>query len=350
MAKAKEVKISKPKATSKQTGSKAAKPKANSKAAVTVKQKPVAKKSPASKKVPKIEQPEVKTNTEPVVSVDKIEESVTLAKAGRRSAKALKEQAELQAKEERKLADKEESQTVKPIVKHNPPRSRLERRGKNYRKLAEQIDKTKVYDIKEAVALVVKSSPVKFDATVELHIRLGVDPKQSDHNIRGTVILPSGSGNKVKVAVLAEGDDAKKALAAGAESASMDELFASLDKEQISFDVLISTPVLMPKLSKYARLLGPKGLMPNPKSGTVASDVAKAVKEATTGRTEYRIDSTGIVHMGVGKISFGPDKLLANLETVLTAIKNSKPSNLKGNYITSIFLTSSMGPSVKVQI
>lgn len=272
----------------------------------------------------------------------------SIAKAGKRSAKAIKETEEKEAKEERKAHKDEEEKQEKPKIAQKPPRSRLERRGKNYRKVAEQLEKNKVYSMQEAAALATKTNPVKFDATVELHVRLNVDPKHADQNIRGTVVLPAGTGKSVRVAVFASPDDVTKAQKAGADIAAAEEFLQQLDKGTLNFDVLIATPAMMPKLGKYARLLGPKGLMPNPKSGTVNTDVVKAVTEAKAGRVEYRVDSTGIVHVGVGKVSFGADKISENAKTLFDAIKNSKPASVKGTYIRSVYLTTSMGPSIPV--
>ena len=269
------------------------------------------------------------------------EEKAT-AKAGKRSAKAIAEAEEKQAKEERKAAHTEEAEKPKAPVK--PARSRLERRGKNFKKVAEQIEKGKAYSLSEAVELAVKTNPVKFDATVEMHIRLNVDPRQADQNIRDNIVLPAGTGKSIRVAVFADVDDVAAAKKAGADIAAGDEFLQQLDKGTIDFDVLIATPAQMPKLGKYARVLGPKGLMPNPKSGTVTTDVAKAVKEAKAGKVEYRVDSTGIVHLGVGKVSFGSAKLLENAQAVVASIKSNKPSSLKGAYVRSVFVTTTMGP------
>ncbi len=276
-----------------------------------------------------------------------------IAKAGKRSEKGLKEAEEKTAKIEKQAhatEEKQEEATAKPKVHKNPTRPLIERRGKKFRKLAEQIEKDKVYSLKDALELAVKTSPVKFDATVELHIRLGVDPRQADQNLRDTIALPAGTGKTVRVAVFADADGVTVAKKAGADVAATDEFLQQLEKGTIDFDILISTPANMPKLGKYARLLGPKGLMPNPKSGTVTNDVAKAVADAKTGRLEYRVDSTGIVHTGIGKVSFGGDKLLQNAQALTTSIKNNKPSSLKGNYVKSIFVTTSMGPSIPVEI
>ena len=256
------------------------------------------------------------------------EHEAPVAKAGKRSAKALKEADETQAKEERTAAEDDKPEAAKkPAPK---PRTRLERAGKKFREAAKLIESGKEYAIKDALELAVKTSPVKFDATVELHINLNVDPRQADQNLRGTLSLPNGTGKTVRVAV------------------ADDDLLKKLDKGVIEFDVLIATPDFMPKLGKYARLLGPKGLMPNPKSGTVTTDVDKAVKEAQAGRVEYRVDSTGIVHLGIGKVSFGPDKLMANAQTVFDGIKSAKPGSIKGTYVKNITVSTTMGPGIRV--
>ncbi|MBI5906444.1 50S ribosomal protein L1 [Candidatus Saccharibacteria bacterium] len=273
-----------------------------------------------------------------------------LAKAGKRSAKAIEEAQEKKAKETRKAkeATAEGQEAKKPTKK--PTRSKLERTGKKFKEAAKLIDKSKNYTLAEALDLAVKTSPVKFDATVELHVNLNVDPRQADQNIRGVVTLPSGTGKPMRIAVVAEADDASKALKAGAEIAGSDEVFQQLDKEVINFDVLIATPALMQRLSKYARLLGPRGLMPNPKSGTVSADVAKAVTEAKAGRAEYRVDSNGIIHLGIGKVSFGADKLDQNASAVISSIRAAKPTSIKSGYIKSLYVSTSMGPSISVQL
>ena len=281
--------------------------------------------------------------------IDAEEKAAKLAKAGKHSAKGIKEAEEKAAKEERKAhaaeLKAEEAEKPKVVVK---TRSRLERQGKKFRAASEQVDKTKEYTVKEALELAIKTSPVKFDATVEIHTKLGVDPRHADQNIRTNLVLPAGTGKQVTVAVFAEADDAAAAKKAGADITGSDEFITQLDKGIINFDVLIATPAMMPKLGKYARVLGPKGLMPSPKSGTVTSDVEKAVTEAKAGRVEYRVDSTGIVHLGIGKVSFGADKLQQNAKAVLSSIRNAKPASVKGNYVQSIYITTSMGPSIKV--
>ena len=317
---------------------------AEAKKATTKTKKEAAEKPAAKEKAVDTVAPDTAEQKQEVITEEPSVEAT--AKAGKRSSKALKEAAEKQAKEERKTTG--EAEEAKPKAPVKPARSRLERRGKNFRKSAEQIEAGKNYDLKAALELAKKTSHVKFDATVEMHIRLGVDPRHADQNIRDNLVLPAGTGRSVRVAVLT--DDAAEAKKAGADKAGEEELLAEIDKGTVDFDVLISTPGLMPKLGKYARVLGPKGLMPNPKSGTVTTDISKAVSEAKAGKVEYRVDSTGIVHIGIGKVSFAPDQLNQNAEAVLASIKANKPSGIKGNYFRSLYLTTSMGPSVPVDL
>lgn len=273
------------------------------------------------------------------------------AKAGKRSEKALKEADEKVAKEERKAKGDTTPQgevEVKAKQKQNPTRSRFERRGKNYRKVAELIEKGKAYSLKEALDLAIKTSVGKFDGTVELHVNLNVDPKLADQNIRGTVSLPHGTGKTLRVAAFVAADQVEAAKKAGADIAGEDDFLKLLDKEQIDFDVLISTPQLMPKLGKYARLLGPRGLMPNPKSGTVTTNVAQAVKEAKAGKVEYRVDKQSIVHQGIGKVSFGADKLYDNAKAFLDNLQAAKPASVKGALVKGITASTTMGPGIKV--
>jgi large subunit ribosomal protein L1 len=293
------------------------------------------------------------TTEKPVEAAEEkpVDQKKTTAKAGKRSEKAIKEAEAKVAKEERKAKTKEaaveaESKTKQPV---KPARSKFERRSKNYRSASELIEKGKVYSVQDGLSTIITTSKVKFDASVELHVKLGVDPRQADQNIRQTVTLPAGTGKKVRVAVFADPDAVKAAEKAGADIAGSDEFLQQLDKGTIHFDVLISTPAMMAKLGKYARVLGPKGLMPNPKSGTVTNDVAKAVTEAKAGKVEYRVDSTGIVHVSVGKVSFGAEKLQQNTQAILNSIKAAKPASLKGVYIQAIYLTTTMGPSLPVE-
>jgi large subunit ribosomal protein L1 len=273
-----------------------------------------------------------------------------IAKAGKRSAKAVKEVEQKEVKEAKKAEKTSlKPEEVKKLAKKTT-RTKTERAGKKFREAAKLIEAGKIYELAPAIELATKTSVTKFDGTIELHINLGVDPRQADQNVRGTVVLPAGTGKTIRVAVLAEAEDDKKAKTAGADIVGAEKLFADLDKENIEFDVLVATPNMMPKLAKYARLLGPRGLMPNPKSGTVTPDVAKAVVEAKAGRVEYRLDSAGIIHLGVGKVSFGPEKLTQNAQAVVDNIKAAKPASLKSVYIKSAYISTTMGPSVKVQI
>jgi large subunit ribosomal protein L1 len=302
--------------------------------------KPVVEKNVPEEVVVSEETAAVETPPEP------IEEPKT-AKAGKRSAKTQKEEQAKQAKEDRKKTTPE-SKTQTPIKKTSRPKH--ERAGKKYREAYKLIDRSRIYSLQEAIDLAIKTGEAKFDSTVELHVNLSVDPKQADQNIRDNLVLPAGTGKTIRIAVLAEPDDAKVAATAGADITSAEALLSQLDKEQIEFDVLIATPGNMAKLGKYARLLGPRGLMPNPKSGTVTPDVAKAVKEAKAGKVEYRVDEAGIVHLAIGKVSFGSDKIAENANAAITSIKNAKPASLKNVYIKSAHLTTTMGPSVKVDI
>lgn len=287
------------------------------------------------------------------VATEDVKEEVHLAKAGKRSAKALAEAEAKAEKEARKEAGDTSNQTGEDAaVKKGPKpvtRPVLERRGKNYRKVAEKVDAKKFYSLDEAVKLATETNPAKFDASVEVHVRLNVDPRQADQNIRATVSLPHGTGKSVRVAVFAPEAEHKAAKAAGADVVGDETFLAQLDKEVLDFDILVATPQYMPKLGKYARLLGPRGLMPNPKSGTVATDVAKAVTEAKAGKVEYRVDKQAIVHLGVGKVSFGAEKIAENVQSFFDSLVSQKPSSLKGGYVKSITVTTSMGPGVKVE-
>ncbi len=277
------------------------------------------------------------------------EQKEVFAKAGKKSKKHVEEVKAEEARQARKAERKAEEAAVKPKGAAPITRPKLERRGKKYQEAAKLIEKGKTYSLKDAIDLAIKSSPVKFDASLEIHTRLGVDPRQADQNIRTTIVLPNGNGKNVRVAVFAPLDVCKAAKAAGADIAEDEEFLKRLEKGEIDFDVLISTPQYMPKLGKYARLLGPKGLMPNPKAGTVTMDVEKAVKESKAGKVEYRVDKQSIVHIGVGKVSFGADKLLENANTFFDSLKAQKPASLKGTYVKSVFITTTMGPSIQVE-
>lgn len=317
--------------------------------------KPIAVKKPlktARKPAAKAAEINPKTKAAPSKDVAKAGTSPAkpLAKSGKRSVKALSEAQDKKLKEERKSLVMADDKLQKAKLSQKPPRTRLERMSKKYREAFKQIDSSKSYNLEEALNIVHKTSPTKFDASVELHVRLNVDPKQADQNIRDTIVLPNGSGKVVRVAVFADEADAAKALKAGADLAGNDDFLAKLEKGELNFDVLISTPAAMPRLSKFARVLGPKGLMPNPKSGTVTTDVAKATTQAKAGRVEYRVDPTGIIHLSIGKVSFGDKKLAQNAQTVLDNIRSNKPSSVKGVFVSSVYLATSMGPSVRVSL
>jgi ribosomal protein L1 len=302
------------------------------------------------------QQPEVTTETPQLEPSEATTEEQATTKAGKHSAKAIKEAEEKAKKQERKTtgdtapqSDEAKAHTDKKGAAPKT-RSRLERHGKNYRKVAEQIEVGKLYSLAEAIELATKTNPTKFDATVELHVNLNVDPRQADQNIRATVVLPHGTGKSVRIAVLAPADQLEKAKKAGADIAGEEDLLNQLDKEQLDFDVLIATPQMMQRLGKYARLLGPRGLMPNPKSGTVTTNIAKAIEEAKAGRIEYRVDKQGIVHQGVGKASFTPAALTENAKAFLGSITSVKPPSIKGNYLKGITVSTTMGPGIKVAI
>ncbi len=292
---------------------------------------------------------EVVATPEVVDAVAETTEPEVFAKSGKKSKKHIEEVKAEEERQARKEERKAEEAVVKPKGAKPITRPKIERRGKKYQEMAKLIDKTKTYSLKDAIELAIKSSPVKFDASVEIHARLGVDPRQADQNIRTTLVLPNGNGKTVRVAVFAPVDVCKTAKTAGADIAEDEEFIKQLEKGVIDFDVLISTPQYMPKLGKFARLLGPKGLMPNPKAGTVTMDVEKAVKEAKAGKVEYRVDKQSIVHIGVGKVSFGGKKLEENANAFFDSLKSQKPASLKGSYVKSVFITTTMGPSIQIE-
>ena len=221
------------------------------------------------------------------------------------------------------------------------------KKGKRYLECEKLVDKSKNYDAKEALELICKMPKPKFDETVELHVKLGVDGKQADQQVRGTVVLPNGTGKTQRVLVFAKGDKAKEAEAAGADFVGAEELVPKIQNENwFEYDVIVATPDMMGVIGRLGKILGPKGLMPNPKSGTVTMDVTKAINEIKSGKVEYRLDKTNIIHLGFGKVSFGADKLLENYETVMEAIQKAKPAAAKGQYVRSIAVATSMGPSV----
>lgn len=227
-------------------------------------------------------------------------------------------------------------------------RSRLERRSKKYRKAAEHVEPNTFYSLDEAVALLPKTTYSKFDGSIELHINLNVDPKQADQLVRGTTPLPHGSGRSQRVAVFTE--NAAVAKKAGADIAGTQEVIDQIEKNKFEFDILVATPDVMAQLGKHAKVLGPKGLMPNPKSGTVTKDIEKTVKELKAGRVEFRVDSAGIIHQVIGKVSFQPEQIAENLKALLKAVQAVKPPSVKGTYIQRLSITTSMGPGIKLDV
>ena len=225
----------------------------------------------------------------------------------------------------------------------------MARLSKKMKAAVEQVDRVKQYELPDALDLVVKVASAKFDETVEMAVRLGVDPRQADQNVRGTVVLPHGTGKRVRVLVFAKGDKEQEARDAGAEFVGGDDLVKKISEEGwLDFDSVIATPDMMGAVGRIGKVLGPRGLMPNPKLGTVTFDVAKAVEEMKAGKIEYRVDKAGIVHVPVGKVSFGREKLETNANAVLGSLNRAKPSTAKGNYMLSVAVSSTMGPGVKV--
>ena len=221
--------------------------------------------------------------------------------------------------------------------------------SKRYAESVKLVDKTKEYEAKEAIEVIEKMPKTKFDETVELHVKLGVDSKHADQQVRGTVVLPHGTGKSLRVLVFAKGDKAKEAQEAGADFVGAEELVPKIEKENwFEYDVIVATPDMMGVIGRLGKVLGPKGLMPNPKSGTVTMDVTKAVSEIKSGKVEYRLDKNNIIHLGIGKVSFGAEKLTENYETIMEAIIKAKPAAAKGQYIRSVALTTTMGPSIYI--
>ena len=222
--------------------------------------------------------------------------------------------------------------------------------GKKYREVAKLVEENKQYAPTDAVALLKKLNYVKFDSTVELHMKLGVDPRHADQMVRGVTALPAGTGKEVKVLVFAQGDKATEAREAGADVVGLDDVVKEIDGGWLGFDVAMATPDVMNKIAKLGKRLGPRGLMPNPKAGTVTLDIGRAVREVKAGRVEFRVDKTGLIHIPIGKISFTEDQLLQNLTAALNEIVRQKPTGAKGQYVRSVVLCSTMSPSVRVDL
>jgi len=264
-------------------------------------------------------------------------------KAGKHSAKATREAEAEEARKDKAAAKADEP---KARIVHKP--NLLKAHGKNYRKLAESIDKETLYELTEAIALAQKTSPSKFDASVEVHVNLGVDPRQADQMVRANVTLPAGTGKTLRVAVIAPADKHAEAKAAGADLVGEDDLISKIEKGATDFDVLVATPQVMAKLGKLAKVLGPKGLMPNPKSGTVTTNVGEAVKAAKGGRVEFRVDRQSIVHQAIGKVSFKAEDLEKNALAFVNALMSAKPAATKGTYVKRMSITTTMGPGIRL--
>lgn len=240
----------------------------------------------------------------------------------------------------------EETSKAKP----NPPRPRIDRRGKRYRVAHEQIDTSKLYPLEEATKLMPEISNAKFDEAVELHLSLGVDTKQADQLVRGTVVLPHGSGKTRRVAAIVPEGNQKEAEQSGADIAGYQNILDKINKDDLDFDVLVAHSDVMKELSQHAKVLGPQGLMPNPKAGTVTDNVSDTVKELKGGRVEYRVDRYGSIHQIVGRVSFSPQHLKENVEALMTSILQARPGSVKGAYLQKAYMTTTMGPSVKLDI
>lgn len=272
------------------------------------------------------------------------EKEAKTTKAGKKSAKAVKEAEAAEAKAERK-AEKAEAGEKTPHIQ----KPRVKKYSKNMKSMREAVELDKLYSVTEAVALIQKISKAKFDPTLEVHVRLGIDPRQADQQLRASTVLPAGSGKSVTIAVLT--GDAKKAAAAkeaGAAHTDSETLLEAIGKGTFDFDVLIATPDMMVSLGRHAKSLGPKGLMPSPKSGTVTADPANAVSEIKKGRLEVKNDSTGIIHAALGKLSFSADDLVSNVKAVLACIQTNRPTGVKGTYVKSVSLSATMTPGVRI--
>lgn len=296
--------------------------------------------------------PEDQVNTEGTVeetsaadvTVEEAPKKNTTAKAGKRSAKSVQAAAEEAEKEARKVKNSIQEDAPKPKQKPH-----VKKYSKKQKAMREEIDFTKLYTVEDAVVLVKKISQAKFDPTLEAHIRLAIDPRQADQMLRASTVLPAGTGKSVRIAVLTSDEKkAKAAKEAGAEVTNADDLLSAIGKGIFEFDVLVATPDMMPQLGRHAKTLGPKGLMPSPKSGTVSADPAAAVDEIKKGRLEIKNDANGIVHTTVGKLSFKDEDLLANLRAILKCVQANRPSGVKGTYVKTISISATMTPGIKL--
>lgn len=224
------------------------------------------------------------------------------------------------------------------------------KRGKKYVEVAKRVDRTRAYGPEEAVALVKQTSPTKFDATVETHLRLGIDPRHADQQVRGTVVLPAGTGKTVRVIVFAQGDRAREATAAGADRVGADDLAKEIEGGWLGFDVAVATPDMMGIVGRLGRTLGPRGLMPNARTGTVTFDLTRVLRDIKAGRVEFRADRSGLVHVPIGKVSFDEPRLMDNLRALVSAIVSARPSGAKGQYVRSVTVASTMGPGIRLDL
>lgn len=304
----------------------------------------------AKKKEEIVEEVTETVEVEETPIVEEAPEEEVFTKAGKHSKKAVTEAEEEEARKAKaaEAKDAEPVRVEKVAVVHTP--NMKKRHGKGYVASLEKVDRNNRYELAEGLKLAKETSNVKFDASLELHFNLGVDPRQADQMVRASVVLPHGTGKSIRIAVVADEAGVTAAKKAGADLAGGEELIAKIAKGEMNFDKLIATPAMMPALGKLAKVLGPKGLMPNPKSGSVTADVATAVSEAKAGKVEFRIDKQAIVHQVIGKVSFSDEQLLENAKEIVNAVMKAKPSAAKGTYVKAISVASSMGPGVKLDV
>ena len=288
-----------------------------------------------------------KTNPEKIINEEIVEKAapkklVKTAKAGKRSSKVQAEVIEKEVKEAKKAKASEE------IINKVKQKPRVKKYSKNQKAARDLIEPTKLYTLKEALELLPKISKTNFDASAEIHVTLNIDPRQSDQIVRTTTSLPSGTGKSIKIAVIAQDEEAQLAKKAGADMVDADAIIKDISKEKINFDILIAAPDKMAELGKLAKVLGPKGLMPSPKNGTITADTAKATAEFKKGKVEIKNDANGVIHVAFGKVSFKTEDLYANVKAVVKALSISKPSGVKGVFIKNMFINSSMSPSIRI--